>query len=174
MYNTALSIVLDVSSKNYKGKKSIDIVKKQIIDYLRSIDDENLIYIYDEKNESMTNNKGEQVGMIANYEPSERINLFKGLKKSYDLLSKQDQNLNRILLYITNRFTDKDKVALKKALRFNLSKSFYEETCQLLVIGLDNCGFDSLLSVCDNKVDLMLIHEIDAIRQNLEEYFKEG
>lgn len=174
MYNTALSIVIDVSSKQYKNKKTIDVLKKQLIKYLKNIQDENLIYICDKDNHKMKNNRGEQVSMIASYDSQERDDLFKDLKKSYQILSEQDQNLNRILCYITNRFSEKDTSTLKKMLNFNKSKSFFEETCQFLVIALDQCDFDLLIELCEGKADLMLIEDLDTIMDNLEEYFREG
>ena len=127
---TLLGIIIDFSldhSSLYKDTRLIDLVKKDVIQFIRKIDSDNECYFYNESNfEIHFNDRGAQVAQIANYDPV-YIDIEKAIKQTLFILENQDDSFDKKILYLTNRLNNNNIKRIYRIEQFISSHNFFTE-----------------------------------------------
>ncbi len=100
-----VGIVLDISLRhNKEDKRIVDIVKDQLIKFVKTFDDEDYFYVFHEDNLKTLYRRGQQVYTISKYQPSElEIDLLFALKQTLYILAGEDDDYKKIMYYITDK-----------------------------------------------------------------------
>lgn len=173
----SIAVLLDVAPFAFNGKRSVDIVKKQLIQFVRRFDEEDLFYLYNPGDSSPLDNLGDRVGVIGNYDTDgyKIQDLTSAMKQTYYILAAQDEDSHRTICYITNRFSDKEVSSLKKMLNLDRSLGHFDEPCNILIlgIGIQPNNKETLIGLCKDKADVVFISDPNDLNQELQSYFDE-
>lgn len=175
----SIGVLLDVAPFEVNGKRAVDLVKKQLVEFVRTFDEEDVFYLYNPAEVDVLDNRGEQIHAIGNYDTDgyKLQDLQLALKQTYYVLANQDEDSNRTLCYITNRFGKKDSSALKKVCRIGQTLGLLEEPVDILVVALgDRCDEDLIMETLEHEdchAVFMTVPNVDFLKQDIEEYFDE-
>lgn len=154
----AIGITLDLSLRSDKdGKRFIDTVKKGLVGFVRTMEDDDLFYIYQPNSVELFDNRGAQIAAVGNCElDGSKIDLNYALKQTLYVIAAEPAGSDRFVVLITDRFSERDKPALKKILMLN-QKDGYE--CHCLVIGVGSCYSSKVLKeVCEESPQANYLH----------------
>jgi hypothetical protein len=100
-----VGIVLDISLRhNKEDKRIVDIVKDQLIKFVKTFDDEDYFYVFHEDNLKTFYKRGQQVYTISKYQPSElEVDLLFALKQTLYILAGEDDDYLKFMYYITDK-----------------------------------------------------------------------
>lgn len=173
----SIGVLLDIAPFEFNGKRVVDVVKKQLVEFVRTFDEEDVFYLYNPAEIDVLDNRGEQIHAVGNYDTDgyKIQNLEFALKQSYYVLANQDEDSNRTLCFITNRFSKKDVAPLKKVCKVSATLGVLEEPVSILVVAIGNkCNIDlleKLLDDIDCGATSITISDLNDLKQDLEEYF---
>lgn len=127
--------MLDLSlGRTPDGKKRvIDVVLKQLIEFVReTMEEEDLLYVYEPESLGVHETRGNQISAIANFETDGyKIDLPYALKQTLYIIAAEDAK--RSICLITDRTSPEQVSAIKKASKLN-DKDDWD--CRFLVIGI--------------------------------------
>lgn len=173
----SIAVLLDVSTARFADKRMIDIVKKQLIEFVRSLDAEDLFYLYVPESIEMTDVRGEQVASIGNYDTNgySLQNLNFAVKQTYYILAAQDDDSLRSFIIITDRYDSASHdVHLKKLALLNGNFEILSEPCDLVCIGIGkNYSIDDLREVCKDRMTVLELESPTQLNAKLRSYFEE-
>ena len=154
----SVGVVLNLSLRHMKdGLRLADIVKEELIKFVRTFDDEDFFYVFRENNLKPTNLRGKQVYEISNYQPKEIVdNPAFALQQTLYVLAAEDDDSQKFLYFITDCH-ENDK-AVKKIMNLNKKDAF---KIDINVVTIGNFTEQSAFGL-----------HLDNPHQ-LEEYFKE-
>ena len=133
-----LGAVLDVSLNEFQGKRTLDIVKNNLVKIVQNImQGDDLFYLYHPSVIEPVDDIGMAVGAIANYETDGWLqNLRLALCQTYYVMAAEDLDLEKSLLFITDRIHESTE--LKKVVALEERD---EIGCSFLFMGVGN-GYD--------------------------------
>ena len=171
----SIAMLLDLAALTYKGKRFINIVKSQLIEFVRTFDEEDLFYLYQPTVIDVLSKRGDQIGAIGNFDTDgyKIQDLNYAFKQTYYILAAQDEDSKRVLCYLTNRFSQDEVQPLKKL--FNIPRTLsFEDPCEFLVIALgDKCDIPLLQGVCDGHAKILEVEDPYTLNDKLQEFFPE-
>lgn len=170
----SIAVLLDIAPFLFKGKRSVDIVKKQLIQFVKKLDEEDLFYLYNPGDLYPLDNLGDRVGVIGNYDTDgySMSDLTTGIKQTYYILAQQDEDSQRTICYITNRFSNKETISLKKLLNLSRTLGDLIEPCNILIFAIgENCDKELLTDICKEKANIVFCSDPNDLNQNLQLYF---
>lgn len=166
MYQDAKSVavMLNVTGASYQSCRLIDIVKDQLIQFIRNqLDEADVFYLYNPVQVDVMANRGDQICVVGNYETDgyKSKELSFALKQTYYVLAGQDEDTRRVLFYITNNFIEKDSIHLKKLFNIDRTLGDLEEPCEIVVVSLKskNVDFSKLEEVCKDQASLLMVED---------------
>lgn len=168
----SFAVVLDVSNNVFENQRMIDYVKKQLIEFVATFDEEDLFYLYNPVEIDMLNNRGDRICAIGNYESDgyQLADINFAFKQTYYNLLGQDEDSKRVFCYITDRF--KTNVPLKRL--FNLNRTLQLSLpVSYLMIGLGNYDKKLFEETCQNHATLINLEHPTQLCQSLLDYFQE-
>lgn len=133
-----LGIVLDISLRHIKENRLLDIVKKQLIDFVQVYDNgENLLYLYNPNLVEALTNRGMFISAIGNYETDGvQFNLTDPLKQTLFIIASHQGDKKLVL--ITDRIQSNNFYSLSKIEMINKNQNF---DIDFEIIGIGD-GFD--------------------------------
>lgn len=143
-----LGVTLDISLSHFNGKRILDVVKEQLIKFVRNtIDGEDLFFIYDSEELDPVYDIGKIVSEIGNYYTDGCVyDLRQSFKFMYYLMLVQDDDMKKTLLFITDRITD--RFAVNKIISLEDRE---ESLCDIVFVGIgDNYDKSILETKCNN------------------------
>ncbi len=146
----AIGIVYDLSGQIGPDKRRfLDTMPAAMAQFLwRLLEDfEDVVYVHSANNVSAQYVKGAQVAAASHHgSDGSRLNLSYALVQTMYVLCAEDVNLDRIVIYITDRFEKNNVVDLRRVLDRNKRE---ELGCSLIAVGIGNCYDDAaLMEVC--------------------------
>jgi len=167
-------MILDVSVRQTKtGKRLVDTIKKELVSFVRTFNDGEEFYLYHPDVIDILPDRGEQIGVIANYETDgyHLADMSFAFKQTFYILASSDSEI-KTLCYLTDRFSKTDLVHLKKLFNLNKTLDIVQTPCNFLVveIGHDQ-DYQLLRSACKDKTEYLEVSEPQFLSQNLQTYF---
>jgi hypothetical protein len=109
MKSKIIGFVLDISNRHTdSGKRLIDLVKKQIISFIKTLDDEDVIYLFHPDVLEVVEGQGQATAVIANHETDGyKFDLSFALKQTLYVLA--NQKGERHLFFLSDRL-DESKI----------------------------------------------------------------
>lgn len=157
-------LVLDLSYRQTSdGQRIIDVVKKELAQFVAdTLEGEDLLYLYHPEIFDSTEGVGSAVSVISNYETDGwLINLDYALRQTFFVIDAEDEDSERMLLFITDRLQDDVFRKLLLVIR-NHSNNRYAETelnCNFLLVGIGSHYRKRVLQdVADENEKFSYIH----------------
>lgn len=168
----SIGLIFDLSVRHAKnGKRILDIIKKKMIDIVRSllVNGEDSMYLYHQDLIESCTKHGEQVFAIGNHNADGyAINLNFALKQTLYVLMAEDATFEKFVILITDRVDNSQ--ALKKAIFLNKKEMI---NCHFFFIGIGNFYDKSVLKeIANASEDVTYIH-LDDPNDLDEKIFKE-
>lgn len=120
MTRKAIGVIFDLNLRPAPDHKPwLEHVKKAVQGLVRrSFEEDDLLYVYHPDNTASTVKRGEQVALVANYRTDGyKFNINYGILQSmYVLDAEDDEDMERIVYYFTNRFDRSDIPQIKSAI----------------------------------------------------------
>lgn len=115
-----LGVVFDLTLQHHEKKRLVDLVKDQLVRYVREhFDDDDLFYLYHPEVTETLYRRGEQVSAISNYETDGwKFDLEYALKQTLYVVTAEDVDYHKLICVISNRDRNVDHL-FKKALVLN-------------------------------------------------------
>lgn len=145
-----LGLALDISLVHIpEGNRVLDVVKKQLIDFTReTMEGEDIFYLYHPELIDPVYDIGKIVSAIGNYETDGWLfDLRYALKLTYYVVAAQDDDAQKMVMFITNRA--KDEIATKKLL---MLEDRDQSGCQFVFVGIGNSYDRSVLDIVHDQV----------------------
>jgi hypothetical protein len=154
-----LGTTLDVSLMHTNGRRTLDVVKKELVDFVREVmDGEDLFYLYHPDLVDPVYDVGKMVSAIGNYETDGWVfDLRYALKLTYYVIAGEDEDAEKMLLFITDRA--QDEVAIDKILTL---KKREDSDCRFVFVGIGRHYCKDLL----NRSEVTYIHLDDPADLN--------
>jgi len=172
----SIAVLLDVAPYDFNGKRSVDVVKKQLVKFVQmALDEEDLFYLYSPAEVEMLDHQGDQIGSIGNYDTDgyKIQDLSLAFKQTYYIAAAQDEDSRRAVCYITNRFSKKDSFSLKKLFSLSRTLNDLEEPCEILVVAIgDKVDKALLTTMCEEQASLMWLSDPNDLNKELQSYFE--
>lgn len=115
MYDTtqckAIALVFDVSLRHLDGHRILDVVKKQVMIWLRNTleDSEDYFYFYHPYLSEPTIHRGEAIAAVGNYNTDGWLTDLRGaLSQSFWVLAAQDPDAHKHFVFVTDRLQNTD------------------------------------------------------------------
>ena len=108
-HNKAIGLVLDISLRHLEGQRIVDVVKRQMTEWMRKNfeESEDCFYLYHPQSVEPTRRRGESIAQVANYVTEGWLqNLRTALIQTFWVLVAQDPDAQKHLLFITDRVQD--------------------------------------------------------------------
>lgn len=167
MKNAILGIIIDISLRHSENDTSdirlVDLVKRDLISFIRTLQADDEIYIYEaDCVEIAKNRRGKQVSQVNSYEPI-YIDSINALKQTLYVVACEDMDAFRCVVYIT----DNTSAMLKN--RFNKIKKLNDINyldCEFALISLggeDLAGISGEINTFQQKDSI-----IDSLKELLE------
>jgi len=173
----SIAIVLDISVRpSPKGKRVLDLVKKDLIEFVRTFDCEDLFYLYHPEVTEVLDNRGDQISAIGNYDTDgySLQDMLYAFKQTYYVLSALDEGAKRTFCYITDRFNKSSVVHLKKLFNIPKTMGVLATPCEFLVIAVgDQQDLPALQEVCKDRAELVCISDGDNLLKALTNHYEE-
>jgi hypothetical protein len=159
-----VSVIFDLSLQHESGKRIIDILKKDLVEIVVEKDEE-LLFFVASKNNNFPKGCGESIQQIDSYIEPPDFNLSHTFRRSISNITNTVEDVDKVLLLITNRFDEKYKGHYKSL--FDMKKykkaeydvcfvEIHENSKILEAICLSNSGnYKSLKSATDLKKTLV-------------------
>jgi len=138
-----LGLVLDLSLRQGPdGKRIVDTVKKQLINFLReTMDGEDLFYLYHPEIVDATLTIGSMVGEVGNYETNGyQFDLNHALLQTYLVVTAEDEDYERAIILITDRC--RQHVPITKMLGLDKRD---QAGCSYILVGIGSHYFPETL-----------------------------
>jgi len=148
-----IGLVLDLSLRHTpKGERIIDVVKRQMVQYVReTIEGEDLFYLYHPHLLEPTENVGQIVSCIDNYETDGwAFDLESALKVAFYVVSAEDEDMEKKIILITDRLQTPQPV--NKLLMLERRD---QTGCQIVVVGVGNSYNRTALEAIGGSVRLI-------------------
>jgi len=128
-----MCLTLDVSLAHIEGQRRLSVVKEQLIDFVRNtMEGEDLFYLYHPEIIEPVYDVGKIVSHIGNYETNGwKFDLRQALKLAYYVMAAQDEDAEKMLLFVTDRIID--RIAIKKLL---LVEEREQTDCRFVFVGI--------------------------------------
>lgn len=158
-----LGVVFDISLRHSGSHRVIDQVKKSLIQFVSTFDEEDGFYLFHPELSEPFYNRGEHICMIANYETDGfKFDLGYALKQTLYVVGAQDPDMKKSLCLITDRLTAKDTFQINHLATLNEKDDL---GCQIIVIGIGGkYNKENLFESCQGKV--FCIHTDDPLQVN--------
>ena len=160
-----LGVVIDTSLRHIDGKRFLDHIKENLIQYLRDdFDDDDVFYLFHPEIVEAMDRKGEAVASVSNFETdgwSFRLNY--ALQQTLYVLEAEEGQ--RRLVLFTDRF---NSIPIE---RLALLKEREEIDCEIFVFCVGDCDHHKM-SLCD--VNLVRIDDATKISDKMKEFLKYG
>ena len=139
-----LGVTLDISLNHINGQRVLDATKKELIDFVRrTMDGEDLFYLYHPDIIDPVFDIGKIVSDIGNYETDGWIfDLRYALKLTYYVVAGQDDDAEKMLIFITDRI--QDRVAIEKLI---IIKEREQSDCRLVFVGIGEHYCKKILNI---------------------------
>lgn len=163
-----LGLVFDLSLRHMNNHRIVDAAKRSIVQYTRTFDDDDGLYVYHPELTEVLYNRGDQISAIANYETDGyRFDLSYALKHTLYVLGSQDYDITKTLCLITDRLSGADSINHLKKLN---DKD--DLRCEILVIGISNkyCK-NALAGDCGENAVCVHVDEPSQIQNALSNWF---
>ena len=130
-----LGLVLDVSLRHQDDERILDAVKTGLVQFAKeTLQSEDIFYLYHAEIIDTVEDLGEIVSTIGNYETDGwNIDLRHALEQTFYVMSAEDEDYERIFLYITDRVQKNSD--LKRTLTFEKRD---QTGCNFLFFGIGN------------------------------------
>lgn len=158
-----LGIVFDMTLEHYQKRRFVDIVKEQIIKYIREdfIDDDQM-YLYHPQIIEMLFKLGDQVGAIGNYNTDGwKFDLEYALKQTLYVVGSEDIDSPKLVCVISNR--QRDEWLYKKLMKINEKDNY---CCNILHIAL---GVAEEFSIEDKRFNSIKLDDPEMILNTIKE-----
>lgn len=145
----------------------MDHVKKELVNFVRDgLEEDDLFYLYEPSAIELVELVGERVSLVANYEADGwKFNLNYALKQTLYVLESADWDYRKILIFVSDRFQEADKLALMNAANLNEKESL---GCDILAIGIGASYSRSALSVSPRYLHLPSpLHLADILQEEI-------
>jgi hypothetical protein len=130
--------VFDLSLRHTEqGKRVLDVVKKEMVEYVRRLlEGEDLFYLYHPQIFEPTENVGQMVSCIDNYETDGWVfDLGYALKQAFFIVAAEDEDMEKTIILITDRLQDTSPIT--KLLRLERRD---QTGCRFVVVSIgQNC-----------------------------------
>jgi hypothetical protein len=128
-----VGLVLDLSPRQYQNKKLIDLVKKQLIEFVGLMTEEDAFYLFRPDAIEPAEGKGKQTAVLANYETD---------GYSFDLIYALKQTLfvtaaypgNRTMVLISDRLNG--SIADRAIMKVSMLNEKDDMECRLIIVSL--------------------------------------
>lgn len=156
-----LGVVIDTSLRHIDGKRFLDHIKENLIQYLRDVfDEDDVFYLFHPEILETTDHRGEAVAAVSNFETDGwTFRLNYALQQTLYVLDAEDGKRN--LLIFTDRF---NAVPIE---RLALIKQREEIDCEICVFCLGDCD-PHKMSLCE--VNLVKIDDVTKISEQMKEF----
>jgi hypothetical protein len=154
-----LGLFLDVSWRlDAKGVRVLDTVKSQLIDFLReTMDGEDLFYLYHPDLIEPVETIGKMVSAVANYETDGwLVNVFYALLQTFLVVSVEDEDYERAILFITDRI--QGDAAIRKLLQLEKRD---QSNCKFILVGVGSHYRQKALKDVAKDNPAVVFHHID-------------
>lgn len=135
-------LVLDLSYRQTSdGQRIIDVIKKELAQFATdTLEGEDLFYLYHPEIFEPTEGVGSAVSSISNYEADGwLINVDYALRQTFYVIDAEDDDAERMLLFITDRIQGNDPFRRLLLVIRNHPSNRYVETdlnCKFLLVGV--------------------------------------
>lgn len=140
-----LGLTLDLSlAHTSEGSRIIDVVKRQLIQFVKTtMEGEDLFYLYHPELVDPVFDIGQIVSVIGNYETDGWVfDLRYALKLTYYVVDAQDDDAEKMILYVTDRI--QDGVAIDKLMT---TMEREDSECNLFFVGIGSRYNKDLLDI---------------------------
>lgn len=153
-----LGVVLDISLRHYEGRRILDSVKECLVNFTKeTLQAEDIFYLYHPEIIETVEDVGNIVSAIGNYETDGwLVDLRHALEQTSYVMSAEDEDYERIFLYITDRVQKNND--LKRILSFEKRD---QTGCDFLFIGIGNQYNREVLSVLDDESECVTYSHLD-------------
>ena len=130
-----VGIALDISLRHDKNdRRIIDVVKEQLVEYVRTFDYVDLFYLYHENVVDVVEGLGKRIHSVASYQSDGfEFDLNYAMKQTLYVVGSEDDD-KRIHL-ITDRFSDKSLKTIRKVAMLNEKDGL---DCKIYVTAIGN------------------------------------
>lgn len=166
-----VGIVLDLSLRHSKdGLRIVDVVKEQLVEYVRAFDYVDLFYLYHENVVDVVEGLGKRIHSVASYQTDGfEFDISYALKQTLYIIGSEDDD-KRVYL-VTDRFSEKTLSAVRKIAMLNekdgLECEIYvialgDRNNQLALKSLDDEGFANVLLKEPSELNSILLEEYNG------------
>ncbi len=163
-----IGIVFDFSLRHFRGKRLIDLVKKEIIQVMRGFADDDFGYFY-QNDKIECEPRSKFIAAISAYEPY-NIDLELAMKQTMYIVAGDDSDNDRFIIYLSDRYSKSGEFALRKIIQLNNKDNL---GCGLVFCGVgDQYDKNSIQSLEDDKVKFFDFETPDFMGTRLLEFFE--
>lgn len=153
-----IAIIFDISSNFYKQRSMIEVVKNQLISFLKKTSFNDRVYFFQEEDITMPDSPGVAISKIKDCK-SESIDIETGLKQSIYVLAMEGNDLDKNIIFITDKFEKQDEIKFKRGINFDIKERV---GCRFKILSLNS---SSLSEICNSyyncDYEQVLPEEID-------------
>lgn len=160
-----LGVVLDVSLRHFDGRRILDYFKDGLIDYIRSVfDEDDVFYLYHPEIIEPTYKVGEHISAISNFETDGwKFRLNYALEQTFYVLNAEDQSFEKYLVLFTDRFDSQPLERLAKI------KEREGDNCEIFVFSFGH-GNSHAMSL--NGINFVLINDLKNLSETIKDVLK--
>lgn len=148
---------MDLSARMKQSRRLIDLIRKELITFVRTLEDEDLFYLYQPESVLLCEGRGPQIAAIGNsHLDGSKIDLTYALKQTLYVIAAEPTGSDHFIVLITDRLSKAGIPALKKIQMLN-QKDGYDCHCLVLGVG-ERYDTNAVQEACLKDIKSTYIH----------------
>lgn len=160
MFSTAqcksIGLILDLSIRQMNGRRIVDVVKKQISQWIRQTleDSEDYFYLYHPEITVPTISRGESLACVNNFNTEGWLfDLVTAVAQTFCVVHDQDADAHKAFLLISDRMQNSNSLRTLKAMQAK-----YQTDCRFLLCGIGKQYNKSVLNEYASVPNVVVKH----------------